>query len=414
MHLVLREHQTVTRTELGEHYLELLDFHREVCGETFMPLELVVKEGEIAFKATNFVGVIGTPSGLTVEILPKVSFNDDLERDRDALFHMLVTTGQLPKTKESVTSGVQAAKVPLTERFILHYLSQISDLVRQGLIRDYLDVSDNLTTLRGKLVVHRQLRENLVLKHRFAVEYQEFLENRPENRLIRLALEKISRLAGQDDSKRLMQELLFALDDVPASTQVLSDLRSWNTDRNSRHYQGVFDFTRLIVLGQSPYATYGSTRFTSLLFPMQDVYERYVLELLYTTFSDWRVEAQVGREHLARLSGTKKFQLLLDVLLTQGDTRVILDTKWKVLDRREEDKWIKSSDMYQMYAYASTYLKFQSRKRVFLLYPRTPGFLTDEGPYLLEGGTEVFALGLDLGSTDPLSGLRLHLQEALA
>jgi 5-methylcytosine-specific restriction enzyme subunit McrC len=69
-------------------------------------------------------------------------------------------------------------------------------------------------------------------------------------------------------------------------------------------------------------------------------------------------------------SQSPKFKLQPDLLIKNGSqTRLILDTKWKCLKSDEEDikNGVSSTDMYQMYAYATRY----DCSNVILLYPDT-------------------------------------------
>ena len=66
-----------------------------------------------------------------------------------------------------------------------------------------------------------------------------------------------------------------------------------------------------------------------------------------------------------------------DLLVQQsGENRLVLDTKWKLLDNarsNSEDKYgLSQADFYQLHAYGQTYLKGQGD--MALIYPKTDAF----------------------------------------
>lgn len=405
MFLSVHEHEVIHRgsgpgiTLPAALFDQLKRFYVDQVTDTFMPLNLTFVGGREVFKVGNFVGVISAPD-LTLEILPKVHLSDQegQEAERHLLLNMLLTVGLLPGTRSSVMSGVQTSKMPFHEVFFRQYLIGVSEVVRRGLIRHYSDHEDNLLALKGSLDVGRQIQQNSILRHRFAVRHQEYDTNRAENRLIQAALLHLVRHTGDAENARLARELLFAFEGVSPAGPLDQEFRQWITDRNSTHYQQVRDTTELILREQSPFATAGQTRFFSLLFPMQDVYEKYVLHLLRRQFSGWQVQAQVSSEHLATLQGRKIFQLRPDVLMKRGHREVLLDTKWKRLNAndRANHYGIAQADLYQMLAYAQTYLKDQQEKTVVLLYPRNRHFVEGLGPFVLSGQVKVWALPVNL------------------
>ncbi|GEM46952.1 McrC family protein [Deinococcus cellulosilyticus] len=377
----------------------LKQFYLENVPNTFMPFTLTFLGGREVFKVGNFVGVISAPD-FTLEILPKVQLGEggNSAEERALLLRMLVTVGILPGTQTSVNASVETAKVPFHEAFFRRYLLEVSEVVRRGLIRHYTDHQDHLLSLKGRLDVSRQIRENSVLKHRFAVEYQEFDRDRAENRLIQSALLHVVRNTRDAENARLTRELLFAFEGVSPARNLEDELRKWATDRNSTHYQPIKGTTEMILRQQSPFATLGAASFFSLLFPMQDVYEQYVLHLLKGQLYGWRIQAQVSSKHLATLQERPIFQLRPDVLISRGHEQVILDTKWKRLDSKDTRNHygISQSDLYQMFAYAQTHLQNQEQKRVILLYPRNEHFTEVLGPFVLPDRVEVWAWPVNL------------------
>lgn len=63
------------------------------------------------------------------------------------------------------------------------------------------------------------------------------------------------------------------------------------------------------------------------------------------------------------------FALRPDIVLKKDDnTVIILDTKWKLLNKKKFNYGIDEKDMYRMLAYACRY----KAKYIYLLYPENP------------------------------------------
>lgn len=115
----------------------------------------------------------------------------------------------------------------------------------------------------------------------------------------------------------------------------------------------------------------GETNARALLFPMEKVFEAYVARNLKQVLSDlmWEVSIQDKGHYL--FNSPKKFALRPDIVIKREDgSRVILDTKWKVLiDNPSRNYSISQADMYQMYAYSKKY----EVSEIWLLYPVNEG-----------------------------------------
>lgn len=66
---------------------------------------------------------------------------------------------------------------------------------------------------------------------------------------------------------------------------------------------------------------------------------------------------------------SKKFLMKPDIVIKNNieDTKVIIDTKWKILSSKKTNYGISQEDMYQMYAYQKKY----HAKNIILLYPKS-------------------------------------------
>ena len=160
-------------------YLEALCLKEDESSPSF--LRLCSLSGHKALQVRNYVGVIHTPTGQQVEVLPKVSRFDGVDSHdhaRQALLNMLRHLREFQHI-ETTDAQVATRQMPLFEVFIRQFLQSVNTLVKRGLRSEYVRREDNQNFMKGKLLASKQLKHNLINKHRFYVEYDEYLLDRP-------------------------------------------------------------------------------------------------------------------------------------------------------------------------------------------------------------------------------------------
>lgn len=325
----------------------------------------------------NYVGVLEAPCGTVIEILPKTTEGPETAgASRAMLRRMLRRCLRLP-ARESAPTHLHAVDAPPGEWVMAQFLDGLRALVKRGIRYDYHRVREAQRFLRGRLDLPRQLRQTPDRQHQFHIEHDVFDADRAENRLLRSALDRVRRHTRDPDNRRLARELGLRLAEVPPSRHIDDDFRRWRGDRLMAHYGPLRPWCALILNERDPESTVGDWQGTSLLFPMERVFERYVEACLRDALPPGaEVRAQAVGEHLCRHGGGGWFRLLPDFLLRRGDLAVVLDTKWKRLDAAQsgsrEKYGLQQSDFYQLFAYGQRYLKGQGD--LMLVYPRTHSF----------------------------------------
>jgi len=346
--------------------------------ETRKCLSLSKRCGHELIQVKNYVGVLFTPTGEHIEVLPKVG-RKGLDRkqaedsSRETLLMMLQHLGvfrHLVTNQASITTK----KMPLLEVFISQFLATVNLLVKRGLKSDYVREEDNQSFLKGKLLVAKQLRHNLVNQHKFYVEFDDYQINRPANRLIKTAMVKLSKYTRLAVNQKLLRELDFAFADVPLSKSVKQDINDLKLDRGMKDYHVPIDWAKLILEGFSPLSMQGNHNALSLLFPMESVFESYVASILRDQLVEGAVlTTQARSKYLVNHNEQNQFQLKPDLLISlPNEKQVVLDTKWKLLDKDSTNGGLSQSDFYQMFAYGHKYLGGSGD--MVLIYPASDTF----------------------------------------
>ncbi|MCL6272152.1 McrC family protein [Sansalvadorimonas sp. 2012CJ34-2] len=358
-------------------YLEILCLSQS--EETPAFLRLCSWGGFKALQVRNYVGVIHTPMDVQIEVLPKTSAADN-ESEQEARASLLNMLRHLHAFRniETTDALVATQKMSLLEVFVSQFLQSVNLLVKRGLRSEYIRREDNQTFMKGKLLPSQQLKHNLVNQHRFYVEYDEYLQNRPVNRLLHSALIKVANYAHSNRNQKLCRELSFAFNNVPPSRNIKKDFAAMKLGRGMDYYKSPLAWARLILEGFSPLSMHGKETTVSLLFPMEAVFESYVASILRRQLKPpFSLKEQASSKYLVDYGSNHWFRLKPDLLIMKGKQVVqVLDTKWKLLDSEKDngkDKLgLSQSDFYQMFAYGHKYCGGQGE--MMLIYPRTEQF----------------------------------------
>ncbi|UQB42497.1 McrC family protein [Thiomicrospira microaerophila] len=336
-------------------------------------------------KVRGFVGVIATPDGVQIEILPKHAptlEQPDLVASRKLLLRMLKAAKVLPFI-ESTDALIDTVKQPLPEVLMGRFLQDLAQVVRKGIRKDYQRIEAQERFLKGQLQTARQLRQSPTKQTQFCIEYDVFSDNRAENRLIHSALILVTKWSQYLPNQKLARELRFAFDDVPESRHIRQDFQAWRTSRDMQYYQNLLPWLKLILSQYSPFATANQHAGISFLLPMEKLFEAYVAsEIQRDLPSGYRLQTQSTKHYLSTQNAKPIFQLRPDLVIYRGNERVaVLDTKWKLLDQNQPDgkAGIAQADMYQLFAYGQKCLP--GIGRLVLIYPQWAGFVSPLAPF---------------------------------
>lgn len=336
--------------------------------QTAQYLKITIKKGfGKVLQAQNYVGLIQTKDGTTIEILPKIRNIDD-EKSKEILLKMLKTLKNSPFKNFNI-ANLKSKKMPLLEIFISMFLEELAKLIRKGIKSDYLQKEENLKFLKGKLKISEQIKQNYIHKERFFVEFDEFLSNRVENRLIKSTLKYLYKKSKLNINQQKIREFLFVFDEVEESKNIKTDFEKVKPNRAMRDYEQVLLWSKTFLLENSFSPYKGENIAFALLFDMNLLFENYVYDYLKKEkmidnklIED--IKAQDKTYHLAYENDIGRFRLKPYIVINKGE--IIADTKWKLLSFEKTNSGISQADMYQLYAYGT---KYETCKNLYLIYP---------------------------------------------
>ncbi len=374
------------------------------AGFTKAGATLLQVENRRWLKLDNFVGVMQTPCGTLLEVLPKHTnnaSNEAADESRALLIKMISAALDLP-VRSTDKTDIETFPHPLLEWVMKQFVLSLDHLVKRGLRFDYQRIEEEQRYLRGQLDVVKQLRQPPGRAHIFNIRHDLFLPDRPENRLLKSALLRVCKTTKQPDTWRWSHELAGLLAEIPSSRDIQSDFLQWQNDRLMAHYQPIRPWCELVLGQQMPLAMRGATQGISLLFPMEKLFERYVeVHLRKQLPAPYLLKAQSAGLSLCKHNDRDMFQLRPDLLVQHNQRNVlVLDTKWKLISSSDrDDKYgLSQSDFYQLFAYGHKYLA--GRGEMVLIYPRTDKFTNVLPPFDFTNELRLWVAPFDMANDE--------------
>jgi len=345
------------------HAAALAKFEKKLPLKTF-------SWGHRTIKFSQYCGVISL-GNITLEVLPKI-YGKETEPgvSRKALINMLLKTRKL-KSFRGGSSSIGIQRNNLLDIFILYFCELVHSEIRQGMIHQYVQRTENLHVLKGRLLIEKQLRYNAAHRDRLYCQYDEFKADNMHNQIIKSVLNSMLTLTSGIATRKKVRELLMHFADIQDINVDLNMIEQLYLDRSSQRYKPIFDQCRLFVQGLYPDVVAGHHTCISLLFDMNRLFESYVAHIMKKVAlkQGKQMREQGPRKFMAFRSDNNEqaFMMKPDMVFIDPETGpfAIMDTKWKLLDDREKKLGISQNDMYQIAAYASRY----NIKNLSLVYP---------------------------------------------
>ena len=357
--LTLTEFERIYQHDIGKKdFGDIENFILKNSDENAPFLRIASGVGGKFIQARNYVGVLQTKSGLTIEILPKIADKNDAERSKAVFIKMLKTLKNFP-FKSSNLASLKTQNLPLLEIFISMFLCELEALVKKGIKSDYVALEENLNFLKGKLNINEQIKRNSIHKERFYVGYSEFLSDIKINRIIKTTLKFLYKKSNSSKNQQKIRELLFIFDEVSECEDYKNFFAKLVINRQVKHYEQTLLWCKIFLLGNSFTPHKGDDLAFALLFDMNALFESYVGNFIKKKFSGTIL--QHSEKHL--VENPKSFKLRPDIFLKGKFTT---DTKWKIVKSKDD---ISQADLYQLYAYG----KKHECSNLYLIYPKIEG-----------------------------------------
>jgi 5-methylcytosine-specific restriction enzyme subunit McrC len=314
-------------------------------------------------KLAQYCGIVGLGDRV-LEVLPKV---DDAavsaEDCRGVLLRLLSRTERFAHFKHQAT-GQHLRRLPLLEVFISTFFDSVAGLARDGLLRQYQHMEDDLQVVRGRIALGRQFGAHANRPDRLTCGFDELTADNAWNRTLKKAIRCTRGWIRQADLHRRWVELMGVLDEVDDIRLTDVEVERLRFNRQTERYRDAVDWARWILALLAPSLRAGGQQAPALLFDMNKLFESAVAAEAMRQLqgiSGLSVDSQDTSRFLGTLVSDDRiepaFRLRPDLVFRRGDAVIaIADTKWKLVSLDRHGRLLPAeADLYQMHAYASAF-----------------------------------------------------------
>ena len=238
----------------------------------------------------------------------------------------------------------------------------VGDLIRRGLDRGYFPFEEEGRRLRGKLLLSEVVKRTLLPRGRVVCNVDELSHDVPHNRLIKAAMGVLVGLPGLDQELRVtLRSLGRRMDTVTDMDLSPAAFRKVQLHRNVARYAFVVNVCSLIARSLLPDEKPGGKRFHPFTTSEQEMgllFQAFVRNFLQREQDVFRVSGRSvpwDIDPADRSDSAWLPQMLVDVMLTSSDRRVVIETKLYATpyQKRYGTRTLISNHLYQILTYVS-------------------------------------------------------------
>lgn len=292
----------------------------------------------------------------------------------------------------------------------------VSLQIKQGLGREYIEKTEPLSALRGRIDISESIKTQSMLRQRLVCSYDDFSVNFPLNQIIKSTMMLL--LHGDIDKKRKqeLRRLLVYFGEVDALD--IHDI-NWHVqyNRHNEQYQMLISICYLVAKGLLQTNSDGSIKLMDFLDEqrMSRLYEKFILEYYRKHFPQLHASASQIPWILDDDENMMLPVMQSDITLSKDNDVFIIDAKYygHTTQSQYDVHTLHSNNLYQIFTYVKNKeaeLAHVPHRKVagMLLYARTDEAIQPDHTYSMSGN-KISVKTLDLNC--PFDGIAEQLNE---
>ena len=290
----------------------------------------------------------------------------------------------------------------------------ISFQLKKGLYKQYVDVTDSLLTVRGKINMNKTIQNRMRVNQRIVCDHDELSVNNLFNQILKTTLILLLRCqeikASRRNHLRVLLPFFSEVDEIDFHTI------KWTTlcfDRNNSTYQMLLYVCYFILDGMLMTTESGTYRMRAISDEhMCRLYEKFVLEYYRKHHPKLNARAAQIEWNIDKSKSSVDVlpTLQTDIMLEMGDRTLIIDTKYygHVWQEHYDKKTVHSNNLYQIYSYVlNKDRNHEGKVDGMLLYAKTQEQVVPDNFIVTNDGNRISFKTLDLNQN--FEGIRDRL-----
>lgn len=268
----------------------------------------------------------------------------------------------------------------------------VSQQVKQGLFKDYIDITETSSSIHGKINVSESIKNQSIIKRQLNCTYDEFSVNCYLNQIIKSTFALLLKSDIPLKNKKKLKSILMYFREVD-----LIDVNTINWkirfDRNNQTYRMLIGICYLTINGLLQSKKKGETKLMDFLDEqsMHRLYEKFILNYYIREHPEIKASAsqiswQIDDDNYFMLP-----KMQSDVYLEYRNKILIIDAKY--YSHTTQSYWdvntVHSGNLYQIFTYVKNkQLELQGNDvevSGMLLYARTNESIQPDNEYMMSG-----------------------------
>ena len=268
----------------------------------------------------------------------------------------------------------------------------VSKQIKQGLVKDYIEVTETTSSIRGKINITESINSQSFIKKQLNCTYDEFSQNCYLNQILKSTMNLLIKADIEHVRNKKLKKLLMYFKEIE-----LIDLKSINWkirfDRNNQTYKMLINICYLVINSLIHSEVSGEQKLMDFLDDqrMSHLYEKFILNYYikehpeiktHAPQIDWQIDE--GLDFLLPKMQT-------DVTLEYENKILIIDAKFyshNILQNYGKDMH-RTGNLYQIFAYVKNkQIEMQGKGMEvsgMLLYARTSEIIQPDSDYVMSG-----------------------------
>lgn len=233
----------------------------------------------------------------------------------------------------------------------------ITSQLKHGLSREYIEKSDNLSTLRGKINIVESIMLRINDDFRLSCWFDELSENNLMNRILKTTMLLLINDGNvKHENKVTLKKIIPFFSEISILQSSAINWQRLSYNRNNATYLMLMNICYMVLHELLHTTEKGEQKLASFLDDqkMSRLYEKFILEFYKKHFPQFQPAA---REIRWNTIGTTDFlpRMQSDTMLTDNNNgkKLIIDAKYhkKIFQTQYEIDTVKSNNLYQIFSY---------------------------------------------------------------
>jgi len=297
------------------------------------------------------------------------------------IYYLLCYAWNKLEAKDRVNVSIDD-KTELLDLFAKVLINATEMLLKRGIDKNYIDHTEELAGVKGKIEISQTLKSNLLFKQRTICTYDDFSANIISNQILVSTIYRLTRTKGLEKELKnklvSLQRMLSGIELIEITNSLFKQVR---LNRNNRFYGFVMNVCQIIYESTFPSEEQGKYKFSDFTRDerkMNQLFEAFIRNFYRMEQKKYRTVKKESIKWQFDITDNESYQYLpemeTDITLENETEKVIIDAKYysETMAVNYDKERIKSANLYQLFSYLLNQEDGTSKTKTatgILLYP---------------------------------------------